>query len=97
MQAEGFTTSPAAIAALTIAVQLIGSAQVIHGRFAWFGAGMLAVFTLATIPIVHDRRGRDPGQTGKRGTPHRHRRADRGLDPQLYRAQPHSRLIRISP
>lgn len=54
MQAEGFTSSPATIAALTIAVQLTGAALVIHGRFAWFGAGMLAVFTLATIPMVHD-------------------------------------------
>ena len=53
MQAEGFTSSPASIAALTIAVQLTGAALVIHGRFAWFGAGMLAVFTLATIPMVH--------------------------------------------
>ncbi|WP_112310136.1 hypothetical protein [Pseudogemmobacter bohemicus] len=43
MQAEGFTTS----AALTIA------ALVIHGRFAWYGAGMLVVFTLETIPMLH--------------------------------------------
>ncbi|WBU53381.1 DoxX family protein [Paracoccus sp. SCSIO 75233] len=54
MQANGFTSSPAAIAALTIAVQLIGSVLVIQGRFAWLGAGMLAVFTLTTIPMVHD-------------------------------------------
>ena len=54
MEANGFPGNPALIAALTIAVQLIGSALVIQGRFAWFGAGMLAVFTLATIPLVHD-------------------------------------------
>ena len=53
MQANGFPGNPALIAALTIAVQLIGSALVIQGRFAWFGAGMLAAFTLATIPLVH--------------------------------------------
>ncbi len=30
-----------------------GSALLIHGRHAWLGAGMLAVFTALTIPIVH--------------------------------------------
>lgn len=54
MQANGFAGNPALIAALTLGVQLIGSALVIQGRYAWFGAGMLAVFTLATIPLVHD-------------------------------------------
>lgn len=54
MQAQGFASNPGLVAALTIAVQLIGSAMVIHGRFAWLGAGMLSVFTLATIPLVHD-------------------------------------------
>jgi transmembrane protein len=41
------------IAALTIFVELVGSALVIWGRFAWLGAGMLGVFTLLTIPLVH--------------------------------------------
>ena len=41
------------IAALTIAVQLIGSGLIIADRAVWFGAGMLAVFTLLTIPLVH--------------------------------------------
>jgi transmembrane protein len=45
---------PAApIAALLVFVLLVGSALVIDGRLAWFGAGMLGVFTLATIPIIH--------------------------------------------
>ena len=42
-----------AVAAMTILVQLVGSALVIDGRLAWLGAGMLAVFTLATIPLDH--------------------------------------------
>lgn len=54
MQASGFAGNPTLIAVLTVSVQLIGSALVIQGRFAWLGAGMLAVFTLATIPLVHD-------------------------------------------
>ena len=42
-------------AAATIALQLGGSALVIFGgRFAWIGAGGLALFTLATIPLAHD-------------------------------------------
>lgn len=41
------------IAVLTILVLLAGSALVIDGRLAWLGAGMLGVFTLATIPLVH--------------------------------------------
>lgn len=45
---------PAIFAALVILVQLGGSALVIFGRrLAWLGAGMLAVFTLLTIPIAH--------------------------------------------
>lgn len=44
---------PAAFGAATIVVQLLGSALVIWGRYAWLGAGMLAVFTLLTIPIAH--------------------------------------------
>lgn len=42
------------IAILTIAVQLAGSALIIFDRYVWFGAGMLGVFTLLTIPLVHD-------------------------------------------
>ena len=41
------------IAGLTIAVQLTGSALIILDRAVWLGAGMLAVFTLLTIPLVH--------------------------------------------
>jgi transmembrane protein len=41
------------IAALTIAVQLIGSALIIFDKAVWFGAGMLSVFTLSTIPTAH--------------------------------------------
>ncbi|MBM6592630.1 DoxX family protein [Microvirga pudoricolor] len=39
--------------ALTILVQLGGSALVILNRWTWFGAGALGVFTALTIPIVH--------------------------------------------
>jgi uncharacterized membrane protein YphA (DoxX/SURF4 family) len=55
---------PAVWAALTIVVELLGSALVISGRWAWLGAGMLGVFTgLAaltanafwTMPQGHDR------------------------------------------
>src|SRR6266850_6149033 len=46
---------PALFAAATIAVQLGGSALIIFGgRLAWVGAGVLALFTLGTIPIAHD-------------------------------------------
>jgi transmembrane protein len=41
------------LAALTIAVQLTGSALIILDFASWLGAGMLAVFTLLTIPLVH--------------------------------------------
>jgi transmembrane protein len=44
---------PVAFAVAVTAVQLIGSGLIIWGRFAWLGAGMLAVFTLLTIPIAH--------------------------------------------
>ncbi len=38
----------------TIALQLAGSALVVlGGRYAWLGAGALALFTLATIPLAH--------------------------------------------
>jgi transmembrane protein len=41
------------IAGLTIAVELIGSGLIILDRAVWFGAGMLGVFTLLTIPLDH--------------------------------------------
>jgi transmembrane protein len=45
---------PAVFAIATIVVQLGGAILVIiGGRFAWLGAGALAVFTLLTIPIAH--------------------------------------------
>ncbi|HEY8612744.1 MAG TPA: DoxX family protein [Roseomonas sp.] len=44
-------TAPFAIA--VIITQLTGAILVIHGRYAWLGAGALAVFTLLTIPLVH--------------------------------------------
>ncbi|MDR0254088.1 MAG: DoxX family protein [Brucellaceae bacterium] len=46
--------APVFFAALTIAVQLIGSALVIWGgSLVWLGAGALGVFTAITIPLVH--------------------------------------------
>ena len=42
------------VAALTLGTQLIGSALIIADRYVWFGAGMLGVFTLLTIPLTHD-------------------------------------------
>jgi transmembrane protein len=45
---------PALFNALTIVVQLGGSALVIWGPYAWLGAGALGVFTLLTIPIAHN-------------------------------------------
>ena len=51
---RGYGLEPAGVmAALTIALQLAGSALVIDGRLAWLGAGMLGLFTLATIPLAH--------------------------------------------
>ena len=45
---------PALFAALTILVQLGGSALIVFGRqSAWLGAGALSVLTLATIPLAH--------------------------------------------
>ena len=50
-----FGMQPAAFfAALTIAVQLVGSVLVISGgRWVWLGAGALSVMTLGTIPVAH--------------------------------------------
>jgi len=45
---------PVPFAIAVTAVQLIGSALIIWGRYAWLGAGMLGMFTLATIPIAHN-------------------------------------------
>jgi uncharacterized membrane protein YphA (DoxX/SURF4 family) len=46
---------PGVFALMTIVLQLGGSALVIVGkRWAWLGAGALALFTLATIPLAHD-------------------------------------------
>lgn len=45
---------PALFAAGTIALQLGSSALILFGgRWAWLGAGALALFTLATIPLAH--------------------------------------------
>lgn len=50
-----FGLQPAWLFALaTIAVQLLGSLLIVSAsRFAWLGAGALAVFTLSTIPLAH--------------------------------------------
>lgn len=46
--------APALFAAITIAVQLVGSALVIWGgSLVWLGAGALGVFTAMTIPVSH--------------------------------------------
>ncbi|MGZ5702689.1 MAG: DoxX family protein [Burkholderiales bacterium] len=46
---------PSVFALMTIVLQLGASALVIVGkRWAWFGAGALALFTLAAIPLAHD-------------------------------------------
>lgn len=49
-----FGLAPAGLFAVAvIATQLIGSALIIANRYAWLGAGMLAVFTALTIPVAH--------------------------------------------
>ncbi len=45
-QAHFGMTPPALWAALTIVVEIVGPILVLSGRFVWFGAGMLSVFTL---------------------------------------------------
>ena len=45
---------PAAYGAATVACQLIGSALILWGPYAWLGAGALGVFTALTIPIAHN-------------------------------------------
>jgi transmembrane protein len=42
-----------AYAAAVIFVQLVGSAAILVGPFAWVGAWVLIVFTALTIPIAH--------------------------------------------
>jgi len=45
---------PGLFALGTIGLQLAGSALILRGgRYAWIGAGALAAFTLATIPLAH--------------------------------------------
>ncbi len=52
---EGYGLHPAGpINWLVIFTLLGGSLLVIVNRRAWSGAGALAVFTLATIPVAHD-------------------------------------------
>ncbi len=49
-----FGLEPAGLYALaTVAVQIVGVILIIWGRYAWLGAGALAIFTLLTIPIAH--------------------------------------------
>ena len=52
---EHFGLHPAALfAAATIALQVLSSLAIISAsRWAWLGAGALAVFTLSTIPLAH--------------------------------------------
>ena len=45
--------APALVAALTILVQLGGSALVVLDRWAWLGAGALAAFTVAATVLAH--------------------------------------------
>lgn len=53
-EANHFGLEPALLAvASTIAVQLIGSALLILGRWVWLAAGALGVFTLAATLIAH--------------------------------------------
>lgn len=49
-----FGLQPAALfAALTIGVELVGSALVLANRLAWLGAGMLGVFTLFAALVAN--------------------------------------------
>ena len=45
-QAHFGMAPPALWAALTIAVEIVGPLLILTGRYVWFGAGMLGVFTL---------------------------------------------------
>ena len=53
--------APAPLAALTVLVQLGGSALVIAGRLRWLGALALAGFTLAATLLAHAYWAFDPG------------------------------------
>ncbi|MGE5524603.1 MAG: DoxX family protein [Rhodospirillaceae bacterium] len=44
---------PAAVAAATIAVQLVGSLLIIANRYVWLGAGALGVLTVLATVIAH--------------------------------------------
>jgi uncharacterized membrane protein YphA (DoxX/SURF4 family) len=51
---EQFGMSPPVVwAALTIAVELVGSALILTGRLVWLGAGLLGVFTLFAAFIAN--------------------------------------------
>jgi uncharacterized membrane protein YphA (DoxX/SURF4 family) len=52
-QAHFGINPPVLFAALTIAVELVGSALVISGKWLWLGAGALAVFTALATLIAH--------------------------------------------
>ncbi|MBA16368.1 MAG: hypothetical protein CMN73_08425 [Sphingomonas sp.] len=45
---------PALWAAITIAVELVGPVLILAGRFVWFGAGMLGVFTGLAALVAND-------------------------------------------
>lgn len=45
---------PALLNTLVLITQLGGSLLIILNKWAWLGAGALAVFTALTIPIAHD-------------------------------------------
>ena len=50
---EAGMPAPAAMAILSILVELGGSALVLSGRWVWLGAGMLGVFTAVGIVTAH--------------------------------------------
>jgi uncharacterized membrane protein YphA (DoxX/SURF4 family) len=52
-QAHFGINPPALFAALTIIVELVGSALVISGRWLWLGAGALGIFTAVATLIAH--------------------------------------------
>ncbi|WP_408589457.1 DoxX family protein [Novosphingobium sp.] len=53
-QAHFGMSPPALWAAITIAVELIGPLLILAGRFVWFGAGMLGVFTFLAAFLAND-------------------------------------------
>ncbi|UYY59977.1 DoxX family protein [Sphingomonas sp. S2-65] len=52
-QAHFGMNPPALWSGLTIAVELIGPALILWGRFVWLGAGMLGVFTLLAACVAN--------------------------------------------